>query len=434
MPAAPLSVRAESQGNSLVALHVDAPAEEVNAGISLALQHLARRVRVPGFRPGKAPGPMVERAVGWDAVRREALDHLVPDLYRRAVEQAAIDPVGDPDLDVGALERDQPLTFTATVTVRPTVTLGDYQSIRVAEVPAEVSDEQVDEALEDVRRAQSTLKDVQRAAAEGDVIHGTLVLQRDGERLSAEDAGERDIELDRERLVPGIVDGLVGMSAGDARSFEIMLPQDYHREELRGATVTVDAAVSSVRERELPPLDDELAKREGTTPSLDELRARYRERLGEIAQESARERYESEVLGALRDTARVDIPEVMINREVERQLADLDYRLSAMGLSLERYAELTGQTMEKLRGERRESAVARVKLDLALDALASEEGIEVDEAQVERESRRLAEGQKFDSAQRRALRTLARRDLRRRAAANRILEIARSEAPEFVQT
>ncbi len=434
MAVTPLSVNVEPAGKSQVSLRVEAPASEVNDGIAGALQHLAGRVRIPGFRPGKAPPAMVERTVGWDAVRREAIEHLVPDLYRRAVEQAGLDPVGDPELDVGTLERDQPLALTATITVRPEVRLGDYLSLRVAEEKTEVTGEQVDEALEEVRRAHSELRDVERAAQAGDVIRGTLVMRRDGEPLSSEEAGERDIELDRSRLIDGIVDGIAGMSAGGSRTFDLTLPADYHREELRGASVSVETSVHVVRERELPPLDDQLAVRDGHGSTLDELRDHYRERLSTTAEQADRERFESDSLKALRDLASIDIPELMVEREIERELADLEYRLASMGLPIDKYLEITGATMEKLRGERRETAVQRVKLELALDALAREEAIEVDEAQVNREANRLAEGQRLDASQRRRLRDLARRDLRRRAAGSRLLEITRGPEDEFVQT
>jgi trigger factor len=434
MAVSPLSVNVERKPDSQVTLRVEASPQQVNESIALALRHLAGRVRIPGFRPGKAPAAMVERTVGWGAVSRDAVDHLVPDLYRQAIEQAGLDPVGDPELQVGALERDRPLEVTATVTVRPEVRLGDYASIRAAQESPEVTEQQVEEALEEVRRAHSELHEVDRPAREGDVIRGSLVMRRESEPLSSEDPGERDIELSRDRLIDGIVDGLTGVAAGDERAFDLTLPADYQREELRGARVTVAAKVSSVRERELPALDDSLATRDGHGSTLDELRAHYRERLQVAAAEAAQERFESEALQAFRELAIVEIPEVMVQREVDRLVADLEYRLAALGLPLDKYLEVSGQTMEKLRGERREAAVQRVKLELALDELARAEGIEVDEAQVDRESRRLSEGRRLDASQRRRLRDLARRDLRRRAAAERVLEIARSPRPEFVQT
>jgi len=431
-PANDLSVNVERKPGSLVSLRVEAPADEVAAAVSASLRRLASRVRVPGFRPGKAPGPIVERAVGWDAVRQETVEHLVPDLYRRAVDQAGIEPVGDPELAVDDVERDRPLIFTATVTVKPEVTLGDYASTRVPFETTEIDDAKVDEALEQVRRRHAGLVEVERPAQVGDVLRCTLVMRRGDEVLSGESMEERDLELDRETVIPEIVDGIVGLSAGEQRSFEATLPQDYRREELRGATVTVDVSVISVRERELPPLDDSLAALDGNGTTLQELREHLREQLSTAAAENDRERHESKVLSGLRDLTRVDVPEVMIDREIDRQLSDLEYRLGAIGLPFDKYLELSGQTVEKLRGERRAGAVERVKLELALDALAAAEGLEVDEAQVEREVAGLAAGSKLDGVRRRRLGDLARHDLIRRAAANRMLEIAGGD--EFLQT
>jgi trigger factor len=427
-----LSVDIERKPGSLVSLRVEAPADEVSAAVSASLRRLATRVRVPGFRPGKAPGHIVERAVGWDAVRQETVEHLVPDLYRRAVDQAAIEPVGDPELSVDDLERDRPLVFTATVTVKPEVTLGDYTSLRIPFETTEIDDAKVDEAVEEVRRRHAKLVEVDRPAQVGDVLRCTLVMRRGDEILSGESAEERDLELDRDTVIPEIVEGIVGMSRGQQRSFEVTLPQDYRREELRGATVTVDVSLVTVRERELPQLDDSLAILDGNGTTLDELRGHLRETLTVAAAEADRERHEGKVLSGLRDVIRVDVPEVMIDREIDRQLGDLEYRLGALGLPFDKYLELSGQTVERLRGERHAGAVERVKLELALDALAAAEGLEVDEAQVEREVAGLAAGSKLDPSRRRRLGDLARHDMIRRAAANRMLEIAGGD--EFVQT
>ena len=427
-----LSVQVERKPGSQVVLGIDAPASTVNAAVSAALRRLASQVRVPGFRPGKAPAPIVERAVGWDAIRQETVEHLVPDLYRRAVDQAGIEPVSDPDLSIGDLERDRGLSFTATVTVKPEVTLADYHGLRVPFEPTEIDDEKVGEAIEAVRRRHAELIEVQRPAQAGDVLRSTLVMRRGDEVLSGESGQERDLDLDRDSVIPEIVDGIVGLSAGEHRDFDVTLPDDYRREELRGATVTVDVSVHAVRERRLPPLDDSLAVLDGHGTTLDELRAYARESLTHAAEEADKERHESDVLSALRDLARVDVPDVMIEREIDHQLSDLEYRLGAIGIPFDKYLELSGQSLEKLRGERRETAGQRVKLELALDALAAAEGIEVDEAQVEREAKNLAGSTKLDASRRQRLQDLARRDLVRRAAANRMLEMAGGD--DFVQT
>ncbi|HEY8674877.1 MAG TPA: trigger factor, partial [Candidatus Dormibacteraeota bacterium] len=361
-----ISVAVERQPDSRVQLRVEAPASELETAVNAALRRLAARVRLPGFRPGKAPAAMVERALGWDAVRQEAVDAFVPELYTRALEQAGVQPVDDPQLDLEPVERGQPLIFTATVTVRPDVELGDYSSLRV-DVPAtEVTDDQVDEMIEELRRRNSELRDVERPAQSGDVLRCTLVMRRDGEVLSGEDEEDRDLDIDRERLLPGLADALIGLDAGAQRSFQLTLPEDFSREELRSATVDVDVSVSAVRERILPPLDDTLAAL-GEHGTLEELRADYGTRLREVGAERDREALEAAALEALRDHVVIDLPESMVEREIDRQISDLDSRLQSMGMPLERYLEYTGTTTEKLRGERREAAVQRIRLELALD-------------------------------------------------------------------
>ena len=378
MPVSELSVDVEHQPGSQVRLRVEAPPDEVDAAIAASLRRLSSRVRVAGFRPGKAPAAIVERMLGWDAVRQETIEHLVPDLYQRALEQTGVEPVADPELDVDTVERDKPLKFTATVTVKPEVELGDYLSLRVPMEHTEITDERVDETIEDVRRRHAELVDVQRPAQVGDVLRAVLVMRRGDEVLSGEDANERDLELDRETVIPEIVDGIIGLRAGEQRTFEATLPQDYRREELRGATVTIDVDVHAVRERKLPPLDDALATLDGHGSTLAELRDHQREALVSAAAISDQELHEQRALDALRESARVDVPQAMIEREIERQLADLEYRLSAIGIPLDKYLELSGQSVERLRGERRDAAAQRVRLELALDALAAAEGLEVD--------------------------------------------------------
>jgi trigger factor len=422
-----ISVDVERLPGSRVSMRVGAPAAEVDAAVEAAVRRLASRVRLPGFRPGKAPSALVERAVGWDAVRQETADRLVPDVLSRALEQAGVQPVDDPELDVGDLQRGAALTFTATVTVRPEVDLGDYTSLRVVEEPTEIDDTRVDETIEEVRRRHSELVEVtERPSQAGDVLRATLTMRR-GEEMLGTPGEERDVELDRERLVPGMVDALLGLNAGESRNFEITLPEDYSREELRGVTVTVEATVHAVRERKLPPLDDSLAELDGHGTTLAELREHYRDALVEAGARADEERYQAAVLERFRDSAQVDVPETMIEREIDRQLIDMELRLAGAGLRLDRYLEYSGQTMEQLRGERREAAAMRVKLELVLEALGAAEGIEVDEADVEREEKRMAGGRKLTPEQRRRIHRAAHRDLLLRGAGRRTVEIARGE-------
>lgn len=418
-----LSVFVERKPGWIVELTVEAPAAEMDGAVEAAGRRIGARLRIPGFRPGKAPAVLVERAVGWEALRKEAAETLIPQLYVRALEQAGVDAVGDPTLTLGTMERGQPVTFTAQVTVRPEVDLGDYSLMRVEETHTEVTEADVDAGLEDARRRHSDLQEVARPAQAGDVLRCTLVMRRGEEVLSGDD--ERDLELDRERLVPGLVDALLGLEAGAQRSFPLTLPPDYQREELRGVAVQAEAHVLAVRERLLPPLDDELARRDGSGESVEAMREHYRQLLVAEAARTDEESFRSQVLTALRERVKVDVPALLVERELDQEEAALEQRLGALGLRFDRYLEYAGSTRDRFRAERRETAANQVRLDLALRALATAEQLEVDEAQVDREAAQLGRPRDLTADQRRRLRTLTRDDLLRRAAAERAVEIAR---------
>jgi trigger factor len=399
----------------------------VDGAVQQALRRLGGQVRLPGFRPGKAPAALVERAVGWDSLKREAADRLIPTLYLRALAQAGVEAVGEPEeLELGDFERGKPVTFTVRVTVKPEVELGDYRSLRVEETRTEVTEEKVDAALEEVRREHSELVEVtDRPSQSGDMLTCTLTMIRDGERLGEPE--ERDVELDRDRVLPGLVDSLLGLAAGASTSSEVVLPDDYSREELRGATVTFEATVHKIRERRLPPLEDSLAVLDKHGETLEELRDHYRTVLTETAERMDREGYQAAVLSALRDSVSFDVPDAMVEREIDRHLRETEMRLARAGLRFDKYLEYTGQSLEKLRGEAREGAVARVKLELVLDALATAEGIEVDQSQVDREVEQLAGGRRLSAEERHRLEHAAERDQRLRGAAERAVEIARGQ-------
>lgn len=425
---ADLKVDVERAPGSVVHLSIDAPASELDRAINIASSRLASQVRLPGFRPGKAPAAVIERHLGWETIRQEALETLVPTLYLRAADQAGIDPVGEPqvDLDPASVNRGQGISFKITVHVRPEVGLGDYRSLRVEPKHTEITDKDVDEAMAQLQKRNATTKEVERPAQTGDVVSCILEMRHGDELLTA--AGqERDLELNPENLIEGLHDQVVGMAAGQDKTFTLRLPADYPREELRGEEVSVSCAVKAVKEQELPALDDELAKKEGQADTIDGLREFYRKALVEQAEQNDKDQFESDVLTAFRDALDVDIPDVMVNLEVDRQIDELRRRFEAMGIGWEQYLAMTNQTVEQLRGERREAATSRVKLELGFDALIKEEGLEVDESAVEREEKRMAEGQKLNSAQRRRLHQALHRDLARQAAGNRLLEIARGQ-------
>src|SRR5487761_158001 len=423
--ASDLSVFVERKPGWVVELTVEAPSVDLDQALAEASRRLGARLRIPGFRPGRAPAALIERAVGWEALRNAAAEQLIPRLYSRAVEQAALDPVGDPSVTVETVEKGEPVKITAEVTVRPVVDLGDYRSLRVEEPHTEVGEADVDAALEEVRRRFSELDEVTRPAQAGDVLRCVLVMRRGEEVLSGGE--ERDLELDRDRLVPGLVDAVLGLEAGAERSFPLTLPSDYQQEELRGVTVAAEVRVVGVRERRLPALDDELGRRDGSGETVEEMREAYRRRLVEAAARDDEERVQSDGPKELRDRVKIDVPKVMVDRELERQLASMEVRLAELGIRFARYLEYSGAPLEGLREERRPMATESVRLELALSALAAAEQLDVDESQVDREVERVGAGRRLSAHDRRRLRSAARNDLLRRAAAERGYEIARGQ-------
>ncbi len=380
---AALDVDVEHLPAAQAKLTVTAPTEVVEQAISRAVSDLGRRVRLPGFRPGKAPAAVVERAVGWDAVQHEATDRLLQDLYRKAVAQAQLDPISQPTVAEADLERGQPFRFVASVQLRPAVTLGDYHQIRVPLEVKDVPEEDVTGTLEALRQRYAQLTDAgDREVQPQDVVTAELTMRHGGEVVGT--GGQvQTLDLQRGDLLPGMADQLLGARVGgEPIDITVTLPDDYAREELRGEMVVVTAAVTGIQAKALPELDDNLAAIAGHGETLEELKGFIRDELRqELAVEAQREQADR-TLEALLAMTKVEVPETMIQAEIDHQVRELEIRLSQSGITLEALLAAQGGSLEQLRGERRQAAVERVRLDLALGEVAKQEGIETSDVEL----------------------------------------------------
>ena len=383
MDVAALEVEVERLPAAQAKVTVTAPAELVDQAIARALTELSRRVRLPGFRPGKAPAAVVERAVGWDAVQQEATDLLLPDLYRRAVEQAQLDPVSQPTVAEADLERGQPFRFVASVLLRPEVTLGDYRQIRVPLEVKEVPEQDVDGTLEALRQRYAQLTDAtDREVQAQDVVTAELTM-RHGDQVIGTPNQVQTLDLQRGDLLPGMADQLLGARVGgDPIEITVTLPEDYAREELRGEMVVVTANVTGIQAKSLPELDDNLAAIAGRGETLEELKGFIRDELREeLAAEAEREQA-NKAMELLLGMTKVEVPEAMIQAEIDHQVRDLEARLAESGLALDALLAAQGRSLEQLRGERRQAAVERVRLDLALGQVAKQEALETSDLEL----------------------------------------------------
>ncbi|HUY08179.1 MAG TPA: trigger factor [Candidatus Dormibacteraeota bacterium] len=424
---AELEVGVERLAGSQAKLTVEAPATDVDRALVLALSHLGRQYRLPGFRPGKAPAAVVERAVGWEALRQHAIEDLLPEVWARAVAQVEVEPVSNPDVSEVVLERGEPFRFTATVVLRPEVVLGDFRKIKVPVTAPVVSDEEVDGTLEELRQRYAQLEDAsEREARLTDVLTAELTMRHNGEVVGSP-AQPQTLDLEQGDLLPGMADQLLGARVGEPVDLTLTLPEEYGRPELRGEMVVITAEIKQIQAKELPALDDNLAAIAGHGENLAELRQYVRDQLTEDARRESEQAQENKALEELVAISRVEVPEVMIQAEIDRQIKDLELRLSASGISLEQLLASDDKQVEQLRGERRQPAVERVQLELILEQVARLEGLEVSDKELDENLGRIFSRGASKESRRRAREPL-RRELLLGEARRLVAALARGES------
>jgi len=383
-----VTVSTRPEPGSKVVLEIEVPPDEVDRHFATAYRHVAERTKLPGFRPGKAPRHVIDRFVGRASVIAEAIDHLVSDSYDRALDQSTIIPIDQPhvDIDSETVVEGSAVRFTATVAVRPDVSLGAYTDYAFTlETPA-VTDEQVEQVITELREEQATLRPVDgRAAQAGDVAAVKFVGTIDGEPFEGGSADRLPLVIGEGRMMPGWEDQLMGMAIDQTKGFEITFPDDYRVEELRGKPANFEVTLLDLRERLLPELDDELARSVGEVSNLEELRAEIRDALEKRAVDEGRHTFADRIIDFAATNATVELPEVMIANEIEIMRDELRNRLAAQRIGLDKYLELAKQTPEELATELREPASRRVKVLLVLSAIAEKEGIDATDAEIEAE-------------------------------------------------
>jgi trigger factor len=395
----------------------------------------ARSVRIPGFRPGKAPFRVVRNWVGAEALRAEAVDSIAADIYQEAIQQVDVAPFAPGSLDDIELD---PLVLHITVPLRPKVDLDDYRSVRVTPIPVEVSDEAVNEAMRAIQEKHALLEPANRPAQEGDVVIADLQAEEEGEVVLSRQGAE--LVLDPAKLYPDtpFVENIVGMSAGEEKTFSLVL-EDEDTDKSHELTYTV--TVHEIKSRFVPPLNDELAQEEGDFQSLLDLRIYVRRQLTEVAQREADADYVEQVFGQIRDRATVVYPAAALEQEIDRMVSEMEERFSRQQWSLDDYLKLQSKTMEDLREELRpeaESYLVRSQITFALvkaERLAV--GDEELESKVQERLGRMEDLQEETAQQLRELyttgqgRILMTNDVLMDKFAERLKAIGRGEAPDL---
>ena len=362
---------------SRVRVDVEVEADAVERQVEQAARSLAGDMKVPGFRRGKAPAPVVLQRLGRPAVVEEAVREALPEWYEEAVSRAGVAPIGRPSLDLAGLpEKGTPLTFSFEVGVVPPATLGAYTGLEVSRQDATVESEAIDAELERLRDSLASLETAERAAADGDFVVVDFVGSIDGEPFEGGEARGSMLELGSGRLVPGFEEQLVGADAGSEREVRVTFPDDYGAEHLAGREASFAVEVKEVKEKRLPELDDELAAEAGGFDSLEELRTDIESRLRDQREEAIDLEFRGAAVDAAVANATIDIPHELVHAKAHDMWQNTARRIRAQGIEPERFLEASGKTEEEVAKEHEPEAEVALGRESVLAAVVEAEGIE----------------------------------------------------------
>jgi len=375
---------AEKLDNNRVSLEIEVPAERVEAALERAYRKFVREVNIPGFRKGKAPRRIVEARFGVEVLYEDALEELLPEAYREALNITKVEAIDEPSLSDVHIEAGSPLRFRAEVEVMPDAELGEYKGLKVEKEIESVEEGDIDHALWHLQEESAQLVAVDRTAVEeGDHVTIDFEAFVDGKPFQGGAAKGYSLEVGSGSMIPGFEEQLVGAEVGQPKEFTVKFPDDYPREDLKGKDVLFKVTVQGIKVRQVPELDDEFAADVSDVSTLEELRAQIRKEMEEDARERADREVRNKLVDALTDSSSVEVPRVLVEREMNGILEDFALRLLFRGTSFARYLEETGQTEEEVREQARTEAERRAKATVVLQTLVKREGIAVSEEELQ---------------------------------------------------
>ena len=379
----------EKLEKSMVALTVEVSAEEFEAAVEKAYRKQRGSIRVPGFRPGKAPRKMIENMYGSGVFYEEAVNEALPDAYTAAVKEQELEVVGYPEVELLSVGKEG-FSFKATVAVYPEVTLGQYKGVEAPKAEVSVTDEDVEGRVKEMADRNSRMVSVEdRAVAKGDVANIDFEGFLNGVPFDGGKGDSFDLEIGSGQFVPGFEDQVAGMSISEEKDIDITFPEDYHAD-LAGKTVVFHVKVNAIKVKELPALDDEFAKDVSEFDTLDELKKDVREKMLAEREEAAKRAFEDAAMSKVAAGIQADIPDAMIEEQAKRFVDNFRMQLQSQGVPYEEYMKMTGMEEEKLLADARVPAEGQVRMDLAVAAIVKAEGLEASDEDVEAEYNKMA--------------------------------------------
>lgn len=385
-----MSVQVETLEKNMAKLTVEISADRLEKALDAAYNKQKKSISLPGFRKGKVPRAMVEKMYGVEVFYEDAANILLQETYPEAYDESGLDIVSQPTIDVVQLEKGKSFIYTAEVAVKPEVTLGKYKGVTVTKIDTSVTDEEVDAEVETQRNNNARTVSVERPIENGD----TAVIDFEGfvDDVAFEGGkGENyDLEIGSHSFIDTFEDQLVGKVAGDDVDVQVTFPEQYQAEELAGKPALFKVKIHEVKAKELPELDDEFAQDVSEFDTLAEYKEDVKKKLTERKEADAHRTKEDEAIAKIIDDAKMDIPEAMIDNQVNSMINDFANNMMQQGLSMEQYMQFTGMTMDKFKEQVRPDAVKRIQSSLVLEQIAKDENLEVTDADVEAEVEKMA--------------------------------------------
>jgi trigger factor len=395
-----MSLQVEKLEKNMAKLTVEVPAEEFEKALTAAYNKNKGRYNIPGFRKGKAPRAMVEKMYGAGVLYEDAVNEALDATYGDAVEESGLDIVSRPEISVVQVEKGQNLIYTATVAVKPEVTLGEYKGIEVTKATAEVTEEDIEAELKKVQEQNSRLVTVEdRAVEDGDQTVIDFEGFVDGKPFDGGKGEDYPLTIGSHSFIDTFEEQLIGKNIGEACEVNVTFPNEYHSTELAGKPAVFKVTVKEVKRKELPELNDEFAGEVSEYDTLEEYKNDIKEKVAEGKQKAAATENEDHVVEKVVENAAMDIPEPMIDSQVNNMVNDYARRMQSQGLSLDQYMKFTGMTVETLREQMKPQALKRIQTRLVLEAVAKAENIAVSDEAVEKEIATMAESYKMEVSQ-----------------------------------
>ena len=378
---------------NMVSFEFSVTAEEFEAAIEKAYKKNVGKISIQGFRKGKAPRKLIEKYYGVEIFYEDAINIVLPDAYDKAIDENNIYPVDQPEIDIkGEISRENGVTFTAKVTVKPEFELGTYKGVKAAKVSHRTLKKDIDAEIEKMRERNSRMVPVEdRSVQKDDIANIDFEGFADGVAFEGGKGENFDLTIGSGQFIPGFEDQLIGKNIGEETEVNVTFPTEYHSAELAGKDATFKVKINSVKVKELPELDDEFAKDVSEFDTLEDLKKDVKEKLSAQGKEKAKHETEENVIAAVCEATEIDIPEAMINSQIEKMVRDFDMQMRYQGLSLEQYMQFTGATMDTFKEQFKEDATKNVKTSLILEKVCEVEGIDVKASEIEKEYDTMAE-------------------------------------------